>query len=55
MCTVESLPETNSIDRDSIDPADINIVLDEIKPVTLYRYVGPQGQLSQQGQKVLAT
>ena len=27
----------------------------EIKPVTLYRYVGPQGQLRQQGQKVLAT
>ena len=26
-----------------------------IKPVTLYRYVGPQGQLRQQGQKVLAT
>ena len=30
MRTVESLPETNSIDMDSIDPADINIVLDEI-------------------------
>ena len=26
-----------------------------INPVTLYRYVGPQGQLRQQGQKVLAT
>ena len=26
-----------------------------IAPVTLYRYVGPQGQLRQQGQKVLAT
>ena len=26
-----------------------------IKPVTLYRYVGPQGQLREQGQKVLAT
>ena len=25
-----------------------------IKPVTLYRYVGPQGQLRQQGEKVLA-
>ena len=24
------------------------------KPVTLYRYVGPQGQLRQQGEKVLA-
>ena len=26
-----------------------------IKPVTLYRYVGPQGQLRVQGEKVLAT
>ena len=26
-----------------------------IRPVTLYRYVGPQGQLRKQGQKVLAT
>ena len=26
-----------------------------ITPVTLYRYVGPQGQLREQGQKVLAT
>ena len=26
-----------------------------IKPVTLYRYVGPQGQLRKQGQKVLAS
>ena len=26
-----------------------------ILPVTLYRYVGPQGQLREQGQKVLAT
>ena len=26
-----------------------------IKPVTLYRYVGPQGQLREQGQKVLAS
>ena len=26
-----------------------------IKPVTLYRYVGPQGQLREQGEKVLAT
>ena len=26
-----------------------------ISPVTLYRYVGPQGQLRKQGQKVLAT
>ena len=25
-----------------------------ISPVTLYRYVGPQGELRQQGQKVLA-
>ena len=25
------------------------------KPVTLYRYVGPQGQLREQGEKVLAT
>ena len=25
-----------------------------IKPVTLYRYVGPQGQLREQGEKVLA-
>ena len=24
-----------------------------IRPVTLYRYVGPQGQLRKQGQKVL--
>ena len=24
-------------------------------PVTLYRYVGPQGQLREQGEKVLAT
>ena len=24
-----------------------------IRPVTLYRYVGPQGQLREQGQKVL--
>ena len=27
----------------------------KISPVTLYRYVGPQGQLRQQGQKVLAS
>ena len=26
-----------------------------ITPVTLYRYVGPQGQLREQGQKALAT
>ena len=26
-----------------------------IKPVTLYRYVGPQGQLREQGEKVLAS
>ena len=26
-----------------------------IKPVTPYRYVGPQGQLREQGQKVLAS
>ena len=26
-----------------------------ISPVTLYRYIGPQGQLREQGQKVLAT
>ena len=26
-----------------------------IKPVTLYRYFGPQGQLREQGEKVLAT
>ena len=26
-----------------------------ISPVTLYRYVGPQGELRQQGQKVLAS
>ena len=26
-----------------------------IKPVTLYRYVGPDGQLREQGEKVLAT
>lgn len=26
-----------------------------IKPVALYRYVGPQGQLREQGEKVLAT
>ena len=26
-----------------------------ITPVTLYRYVGPQGQLREQGEKVLAT
>ena len=26
-----------------------------INPVTLYRYVGPQGELSEQGEKVLAT
>ena len=26
-----------------------------IKPVTLYRYVGPQGQLREQGQKVLGS
>ena len=26
-----------------------------IKPVTLYRYVGPEGQLREQGEKVLAT
>ena len=25
-----------------------------IKPVTFYHYVGPQGQLRQQGEKVLA-
>ncbi len=25
-----------------------------VKPVTLYRYVGPQGQLREQGKKVLA-
>ena len=25
-----------------------------IKPVTLYRYIGPQGQLREQGEKVLA-
>ena len=37
MRTVESLPETNSIDMDSIDPADINIVLDEITGRTLDR------------------
>ena len=35
--TVESLPETDSIDMDSIDPADINIVLDEITGRTLDR------------------
>ena len=27
----------------------------EIKPVTLYRYVGPEGQLREQGEKVRAT
>ena len=37
MRTVESLPETNSIDMDSIDLADINIVLDEITGRTLDR------------------
>ena len=37
MRAVESLPETNSIDMDSIDPADINIVLDEITGRTLDR------------------
>ena len=26
-----------------------------IKPATLYRYVGPQGELREQGEKVLAT
>ncbi len=26
-----------------------------IRPVTLYRYVGPKGQLREQGEKVLAT
>ena len=26
-----------------------------INPVTFYRYVGPQGQLREQGEKVLAT
>ena len=26
-----------------------------IRPVTLYTYVGPQGQLREQGQKVLAS
>ena len=26
-----------------------------IRPVTLYRYVGPQGELREQGEKVLAT
>ena len=26
-----------------------------ISPVTLYRYVGPQGKLREQGEKVLAT
>ena len=26
-----------------------------IKPVTLYRYVGPQGELREQGEKVLAS
>ena len=26
-----------------------------IRPVTLYRYVGPQGQLREQGQKALAS
>ena len=26
-----------------------------IRPVTLYRYVGPEGQLREQGEKVLAT
>ncbi len=26
-----------------------------IRPVTLYRYVGPQDQLREQGQKVLAS
>ena len=26
-----------------------------IRPVTLYQYVGPQGQLREQGQKVLAS
>ncbi len=26
-----------------------------IRPVTLYRYVGPQGELREQGQKVLAS
>ena len=34
---VESLPETDSIDMGSIDPADINIVLDEITSRTLGR------------------
>ena len=33
--TVESLPPTSSIDMTSIDPADINIVLDEITSRTL--------------------
>ena len=27
----------------------------ELRPVTLYRYVGPQGQLREQGQKVLGS
>ena len=26
-----------------------------IKPVTLYRYVGPQGELREQGERVLAS
>ena len=26
-----------------------------IRPMALYRYVGPQGQLREQGQKVLAS
>ena len=26
-----------------------------ISPVTLYRYVGPHGELRQQGQKILAS
>ena len=26
-----------------------------IRPVTLFRYVGPQGRLREQGQKVLAS
>ena len=26
-----------------------------IKPVTLYRYVGPQGELREQGEKVIAS
>ena len=41
--------------RDGAHDTSVSVLYRElgIRPVTLYRYVGPQGQLREQSQKVL--